>query len=226
MKISLDCAATSWAAANAPATASASAAAFVLIMRFMCFLLLVVWRSVRKWPHPQLLLADRPQPREAMRLDDEEEDERAPKIMNSMFEIIGVDSGMPRYVGSWFSTSGRITMKAAPRNDPRIEPRPPMITMKSSWNERFTSKARGSQLPSRMKAQSAPAMPMKNELTANAESFARIGRIPITSAATSMSRVAIHERPIAPRVRLRATSAPRHTNASTKRYCCAGVTMV
>ena len=38
-------------------------------------------------------------------------------------------------------------MNAAPRKEPRIEPSPPMITMKSSWKERFTSKASGSQEP-------------------------------------------------------------------------------
>ena len=63
----------------------------------------------------------------------------APKIMNSRCEIIAVDSGMPSQVGIWLSISGRITMKAAPRNEPRIDPSPPMITMNSSWNERFTS---------------------------------------------------------------------------------------
>src|SRR5262249_32247590 len=33
-------------------------------------------RLVRKWPHPQLLLGDLPQPREAMRLHDQEEDDQ------------------------------------------------------------------------------------------------------------------------------------------------------
>ena len=63
---------------------------------------------------------------------------------------------------------------------------------------------------------------MKNELTAKAESLAPSGRMPITSAATSMSRVAIHERPIAPRVRFFATSAKTHTKASTRRYFSTG----
>src|SRR6266550_4706410 len=74
MKISFDCAATSCTAPRAPATASASAAALVLMKRFMlsppC-----VRRLVRKRPHPQLLLPDRPETREAVRLDDEEEDD-------------------------------------------------------------------------------------------------------------------------------------------------------
>src|SRR5215217_5350471 len=45
------------------------------------------------------------------------------------------------------------------------------------------------------------------ELTANAESLAYIGRMPITAAATSMSRIAIHSRPIALRTRFFASTA-------------------
>src|SRR3569832_349742 len=47
---------------------------------------------------------------------------------------------------------------------------------------------------------------MMKELTANAVSFAYIGRMPITAAATSMSRIAIHSRPIALRTRFFARS--------------------
>src|SRR5450432_2439692 len=64
-----------------------------------------------------------------------------------------------------------------------------------------------------------------NELTANAESLAVSGRMPITSAATSMSRIAIHDRPMAPRVRFFAASANTHTIARTKRYFCIGVSI-
>src|SRR6185436_18645138 len=74
MKISLACAAASCAMPSAPATAIASAAAWVLIE---CLMLLppLMCGSVRKRPQPQLLLPDRPEPREAVRLDDEEEDD-------------------------------------------------------------------------------------------------------------------------------------------------------
>src|SRR4030081_3136660 len=48
----------------------------------------------------------------------------APKIMNSMCEMAAVDSGMPSAVGSWFSTSGRITMNAAPGEGQRNDPPP------------------------------------------------------------------------------------------------------
>ena len=46
--------------------------------------------------------------------------------------------------------------------------------------------------------------------------------MPITSAATSMSRVAIHDRPTAPRVRFFARSANTDTIESTSRYFSAG----
>src|SRR3954464_8650253 len=58
-----------------------------------------------------------------------------------------------------------------------------------------------------MKAQSAPATPTMKELTANAVSLAYIGRMPITAAATAMSRIAIHSRPMALRTRFLASSA-------------------
>ena len=57
----------------------------------------------------------------------------------------------------------------------------------------------------------APATPMKNELTAKAESLVRSGRKPMISAAMSMSRIAIHERPIWPRTRFLATSVATTT---------------
>ena len=62
--------------------------------------------------------------------------------------------------GSWLRKIGISTMKAAPRNEPRIEPSPPMMTMNRIWNERLMSKASGSQEPSRRNAHSAPATPM------------------------------------------------------------------
>ena len=42
------------------------------------------------------------------------------------------------------SRIGVVTMRAAPRNAPRIEARPPMMMMKRSWNERSRSKPAGS----------------------------------------------------------------------------------
>jgi GAF domain-containing protein len=52
---------------------------------------------------------------------------------------------------------------------------------------------------------------MKKELTANAESLACSGRMPMISAAMSMSRIAIQERPMALRTRFLATSARTRT---------------
>src|SRR5665647_3706243 len=45
------------------------------------------------------------------------------------------------------------------------------------------------------------------ELTAKALSLAYMGRMPITAAATSISRIAIHSRPTAPRTRFLASKA-------------------
>ena len=70
-----------------------------------------------------------------------------PKTISSSSETVAVDRGTPSALGRRFSAMGRITIKAAPRNDPRIDPSPPMITMNSSSNERFTSKASGSHPP-------------------------------------------------------------------------------
>ena len=69
-----------------------------------------------------------------------------------------------------------------------------------------------------MKAHSAPATPMMKELTAKALSLAYIGRMPITAAATSMSRIAIHSRPIAPRTRFLASSAITHSSTRHSQY--------
>ena len=58
-----------------------------------------------------------------------------------------------------------------------------------------------------MKAHKPPATPMMKELTAKALSLAYMGRMPMTAAATSMSRIAIHSRPMALRTRFLASSA-------------------
>ena len=63
-------------------------------------------------------------------------------------------------------------MKAAPKKLPMIEPRPPMMTMNSSWNERSMLNAAGSHEPRCTKPHSAPATPTMKELTAKALSLA------------------------------------------------------
>ena len=84
-----------------------------------------------------------------MRFDDQNNTIRAPKTMNSMCDDDrGRYRNAERSAGAGSSTIGSITMKAAPRNEPRIEPSPPMMTMNSTWNERSMSKASGSQEPS------------------------------------------------------------------------------
>ena len=63
----------------------------------------------------------------------------------------------------------------------------------------------------------APDTPMKNELTAKAESLDFSGSTPMISAAMSMSRMAIHFRPVVPRVRLRAMMAQMVTKTRQNR---------
>jgi hypothetical protein len=67
---------------------------------------------------------------------------------------------------------GSTTMKAAPKKLPMIEPRPPMMIMKSSWKERSMEKAAGSQPPRCTKPHIAPATPTMKLLTAKAVSLA------------------------------------------------------
>ena len=59
---------------------------------------------------------------------------------------------------------------------------------------------------------------MMKELTAKALSLAYIGRMPITAAATSMSRIAIHSRPMALRTRFLASSAITASTPRQNRY--------
>src|SRR5512145_1983059 len=59
---------------------------------------------------------------------------------------------------------------------------------------------------------------MMKELTAKALSLAYIGRMPITAAATSMSRIAIHSRPMAPRTRFLASKAMTTRIARQNQY--------
>ena len=64
-----------------------------------------------------------------------------------------------------------------------------------------------------------------NELTAKALSLAYIGRMPMTAAATSISRIAIHSRPTALRTRFLASSANTTTNPRQNRYFWIGVSI-
>ena len=66
---------------------------------------------------------------------------------------------------------------------------------------------------------------MKKELTANADSLAHIGRMPMTSAATSMSRMAIHCRPMLARVRFLAKKAKATRKSRQNRYFSTGLSI-
>ncbi len=66
-------------------------------------------------------------------------------------------------------------------------------------------------------------MPMMKELIAKAESLACNGRMPMISAAMSMSRVAIHIRPMRPRTRFFAASAVSVSSPRDNKYRPAGL---
>ena len=98
--------------------------------------------------------------------------------------------------------------------------------MNSNWKERSIENAAGSHEPRCTNAQSAPATPTMKELTAKALSLAYIGRMPITAAATSMSRMAIHSRPMALRTRFLASRPNTTRKARQNRYFSSGVSIV
>ena len=150
---------------------------------------------------------------------------KAPKIINSRYDAVVVGKVSPNASGRRLSAIGSSTMKAAPKKLPMIEPSPPMMTMNNNWKERSMLNAAGSHEPRCTKAQSAPATPTMKELTPNAVSLAYIGRMPITDAATSMSRIAIHSRPIDERVRFLASSANTVTKLRQNKYFLAGELM-
>ncbi len=106
---------------------------------------------MREGPQAQLLLAYGPEPGQAMGLDDQEPDDQGAEHH---------ELGMRHGGGGNLNTDqaaqqrqklvqkiGRITINAAPKKLPMMEPMPPMMTMKSNWKERSTEKAAGSQEP-------------------------------------------------------------------------------
>src|SRR5258708_13972552 len=76
---------------------------------------------------------------------------KAPKIIDSKFDTVAVlifqPNSAPSGGSAWLRKIGSSTMKAAPSTLPRIEPRPPMMTMNMSWKERSIEKAAGSHEP-------------------------------------------------------------------------------
>ena len=69
---------------------------------------------------------------------------KPPKIISSKWAAVAVDMGMPNQCGIWLSSNGKITMKAAPKKLPAIDPKPPMMTMNKSWKLRSMENAAGS----------------------------------------------------------------------------------
>ncbi len=154
----------------------------------------------------------------------------APKIMNSAWATPAVEMSIPtnapRAGKNWFKKIGRITINAAPKKLPMMEPMPPIMTMNSSWNERSIENAAGSHAPKCTKPHMAPATPTMNELTPKADSLAYMGLMPITAAATSMSRMAIHSRPMWERTKFLANSAKTVNMPKQNKYLSTGESMV
>ena len=96
--------------------------------------------------------------------------------MNSVCDTAAVEmltpTRSPIAGKNWFRKIGKITMKAAPKKLPMMEPMPPMMTMNNNWKERSIEKAAGSQEPRCTKPHRPPATPTMNELTAKALSLA------------------------------------------------------
>ena len=81
---------------------------------------------------------------------------------------------------------GSKTINAAPINEPTTLPSPPIITMNKILNDRLMSKASDSAVPDQALKYKAPAIPIKNELTAKAFNLVASGLMPIISAAISI----------------------------------------
>ena len=80
---------------------------------------------------------------------------KPPNTISSRFDVTevgtdqwNVDCNSPLNAGTKIlSKIGSSVMNAAPRNDPRMLPSPPMITMNRMRNERSSVKASGSTVP-------------------------------------------------------------------------------
>src|SRR5204862_459740 len=72
---------------------------------------------------------------------------RPPNTISSICFCSATGRCRPTVCGAFVRRIGTRTMKAAPRNDPRMEPSPPMITMNRTRKESVTSKASVSALP-------------------------------------------------------------------------------
>ena len=111
-------------------------------------------------------------------------------------------------------------MNPAPRNDPNIDPRPPIIIINKTGkdiviisNDSVTSMA-----PRKTAKYKAPETPIKNELTAKADNLVFKGGTPIISAAISISLIAIHDLPILLLIIFFAAKPRRTTRTKQNKY--------
>jgi hypothetical protein len=66
---------------------------------------------------------------------------RAPKIIDCRLVTRSTGISSPARRGALSRKIGSSTIKAAPRNEPGMLPRPPMMIMNKIWDERSISKA-------------------------------------------------------------------------------------
>ena len=109
-------------------------------------------------------------------------------------------SAMPSRRGACSRRIGSSTMKAAPRNEPRMLPSPPMMIMNRIWNERsMLERQRLDRAQVDERPQGAGDAAVERADRRRPRAWPCSGRMPMISAAMSMSRIAIQERPISRR---------------------------
>jgi hypothetical protein len=123
-----------------------------------------------------------------------------------------------------FKPIGSVTIKPAPRNEPNIDPRPPIIIINKTGkdivimsNDSVTSIA-----PKKTAKYKAPETPIKKELMAKADNLVFKGGTPIISAAMSISLIAIHDLPILLLIIFLAANPRTTTNTKQNKYVAYG----
>jgi hypothetical protein len=156
---------------------------------------------------------DLPQPGQPVRLDNQEEDDQCAHDQHEVDVFHGRRTDIDAEVsGSARMMIGRIQMKAAPMKLPTSAPSPPMITMNRYWNEWLIE----SSPPRLRRARRTPSshLPHRRGRTMTRQtprSLAVKRATPISSAAISMSRIIIQDRPMRPRTRFLQSSVTTTT---------------
>ena len=133
--------------------------------------------------------------------------------------------GIPRTPTKTFlNKTGSNTINAAPINDPKIEPKPPIIIINKTSKDWSIEKASvGSAAPNQTEKYRAPATPTKKLEIAKADILATRGFTPIISAAMSISLIAIQLLPMRPRTKFRAIHANKNKKPKQNKYVAHGL---